>query len=99
MSLWFALKIDVLFFNFLKIFKLQFLIQDFISWLIVNENGIYIYQNLSLGVDNQKQIKFWKLKMWALFNGSPGMPCFDSENNSQLVLMVRARTMTQELIK
>ena len=33
-------------------------------------NGISKYQNLSLGVDNQKQIKFEKLKMSLLFNGS-----------------------------
>ena len=46
--------------HFLKIFKSEFLIEDLISRLLVNENGIY--QNLSLGVDNQKpgqkQIKF-----------------------------------------
>ena len=45
---------------FFKIFKPEFLIQDLISWLIVNKNEISVNQNLSLGVDNQKQIKFWK---------------------------------------
>ena len=40
------------------------------SRLIVKENGIFIHQNLSLGVGNQKQIKFLKLKMLLLFNGS-----------------------------
>ena len=29
--------------------------------LIVNENVIRIFQNLSLGVDNYKQIKFQKI--------------------------------------
>ena len=29
-----------------------------------------ICQNLSLGADNQKQMKFWKLKILLLFNGS-----------------------------
>ena len=40
------------------------------SRLIANESEISIYQNLSLGVDNQKQIKFWKWKSWLLFHGS-----------------------------
>ena len=31
-------------------------IQDLISRLIVNQNEISRYQNLSLGVDNQKQV-------------------------------------------
>ena len=59
-------EIDIqLFVRFLRIFKSEiliqnFLIQDFfkISRPIVNENGISICQNLSLGVDNQKRIKF-----------------------------------------
>ena len=52
-------EIDILFFfPFLKIFKSEFLIQDLISRPIVNQNKISVYQNLSLGVDNQKQIKF-----------------------------------------
>ena len=37
---------------------------------MVNGNGIFIYKNLSLGVNNQKQINFLKLKMLLLFNGS-----------------------------
>ena len=36
---------------FLKVFKTEFLIQDFISQLIVNENGRSTYQSLSLGVE------------------------------------------------
>ena len=37
--------------------------QDLLSRLgIVNENKISIYQNLSLGVENQKHIKFGKYK-------------------------------------
>ena len=43
---------------FLKVFKSEFLIEDLTSRLIVNENEMSISQNLSLGVDNQKQIKF-----------------------------------------
>ena len=43
---------------FLRIVKSELLIQDLIPRLIVNENGIYVYQNLSLGVDDQKQLKF-----------------------------------------
>ena len=43
---------------FLRIFKLEFLIQDLISRLIVNENEISIYQNLTLGVGKQKQSTF-----------------------------------------
>ena len=39
---------------FLRIFKSEFLIQDLISRLIANENGIFIYQKLSLAVNNQK---------------------------------------------
>ena len=54
---------------FLRIFKLEFPIQNFISRIIVNKNGISTYQNLNLSVDNQKQIKFGKLKMVPFFNG------------------------------
>ena len=80
---------------FLRISKSEFLIQDFISRIIVNENGISIHQNLSLGVDDQKQIKFWKLKFSLLFKGSlntsrfffdsPGgrMLCSSGESRSQ----------------
>ena len=48
----------------------------------MNENDSFICQKLSLGVDNQTQIKFLKLKMSLLFKGllnmlhffySPGM--------------------------
>ena len=42
--------------SFLRIFKPEFLIQDLIYLLTVNENGISTYQNLSLHVDNQKQV-------------------------------------------
>ena len=52
-------EIDALFFTLLlNIIKSEFLIQDFICGLIVNENEISVNQNLSLGVDSQKQIKF-----------------------------------------
>ena len=51
-------EIDTLFSHFLKIFRSDSLIQDFISRLIMNQNQISIYQILSLGVDNQEQIKF-----------------------------------------
>ena len=46
----------------------MFLIQDLISRVIVNDNGISVNQNVSLDVDNQKQIEFLKFKMF-LFNG------------------------------
>ena len=36
----------------------------------MKESGISIYQNLSLSVENQKQIKFRKLTMSPLLNGS-----------------------------
>ena len=36
----------------------DFRVQVLIFLLIVIENEISIYQNLSLGVDNQKQIRF-----------------------------------------
>ena len=52
-------EIDALFRPFLKIFKSEFHIQDLISRLIVNKYRMSIYQNLCLGVDNQKQIKVW----------------------------------------
>ena len=51
-------KIDTLFSPFLRIFDSEFLIQDLISQVIVNESDLSIYQNLSLLVDNQKQTKF-----------------------------------------
>ena len=43
-----------------KISKWESLIEVLISRLIVNENliSISMYENLSLGVDKQKQIKF-----------------------------------------
>ena len=47
-------EIDTLSSPFLKIFKSEFMIQDWIFWPIVNQNVISIYQNLSLGVENQK---------------------------------------------
>ena len=40
--------------------KSEFLIGNLMSQLRVNENEIFIYQNLSLGIYNQKQIKFCK---------------------------------------
>ena len=49
---------------------LCFWVDDLISRVIVHENVISAYQHLSLGVDNQKQIRFRKLKMLLLFNGS-----------------------------
>ena len=55
---------------FLKIFKSEFLIQDFISRFSSERKRNISISSLSLGVDNQKQIKFWKLKMLLLFNGS-----------------------------
>ena len=55
---------------FLKIFKSEFLIQVLIFRLTVSEIVITIYQHLSLGVKNHRQIKFWKLKLWLLFYGS-----------------------------
>ena len=51
-------KIDTFFLPFLKNFKSEFLVQDVISRLIVDVNGISIYQNIGLSTDNQKQIKF-----------------------------------------
>ena len=47
--------------KFKKIFKSEFLIESTELRLIVNENVIRIYQNLSLGVDNYKPIKFSKI--------------------------------------
>ena len=55
------------FFPFLGIFKSEFLIQDLISELIANENETSIYQNLSLGVDNQKQINTCSMKQPDLY--------------------------------
>ena len=54
-------KTNTLFFDLFH-FKSEFLIQDLISQLIVNEHGISTHQNLSLGVDNQKQIKCSKIE-------------------------------------
>ena len=51
----------------------EFLIEDLMSRLIVNKNGIFMYPNLSLGVDSQKQIKFGKLKLSLLLYGSLNM--------------------------
>ena len=51
----------------------EFLIEYLTSRLIVNKNGILMYQNLSLGVDSQKQIKFGKLKLSLLLYGSLNM--------------------------
>ena len=52
-------EIDTLFFTLLlKISGSEFLIQDFISRLTVNQDDISIYQHLSVGVYKQKQIKF-----------------------------------------
>ena len=47
-------RLTACFLTFLRIVKSEFLIQDLISRLVMNEYGISIYQNLSLGVDNQK---------------------------------------------
>ena len=52
---------------FSRIFRSEFLIKDLISRLIATENGISIYQDLSLVVDSKKQIK---LKISRLFNCS-----------------------------
>ena len=48
-------EIDKLFLPFFKIVKAEFLIQDLISRLIVNQNKISIYDILNLGVENQKK--------------------------------------------
>ena len=64
-------EIDNLYFRpFLKIFKLEFLIQHLISPLIFNEIRVFVYQNPSLSVDTQKQIKSRKLKTWLSSDGS-----------------------------
>ena len=47
---------DPVFCPFLRIFKSEFLVQDLISRLIVKGNGISIRQNLSLGVNDQKEM-------------------------------------------
>ena len=47
-----ARKLISCFLPFLKIFKSDFLIQDLISRLIMNQNEISIYQNLSFSIDN-----------------------------------------------
>ena len=52
-------NIDELVEIFLKLSKKTVQVHLIIgTTLIVNGNGISIYQNLSLGVDNQKEIKF-----------------------------------------
>ena len=38
--------------------SLQTSLPNAMEWTLVNENGILIYKNLSLGVDNQKEIEF-----------------------------------------
>ena len=53
-----------------RFFKSEFLIQDLISRLMVNKNRKNMCQNLSLRFNNQNQIKFRKLKIFLLFNGS-----------------------------
>ena len=70
--LWFIILHPKLipYFPFFEDFKSEFLIQDLISQLIINENGISICQNLSLGVENQKQMEFYQFKISLLFNGS-----------------------------
>ena len=55
-------KIDTLFSLFLKTLKSELLIRDLISRLIEYQNDILIHQNLSMRIDNQKQIKFGKEK-------------------------------------
>ena len=58
------------FYPFLRILKTEFLIQALISRQIVNQNVVYVHQNLSLGIDSQRKIKFSKMKLPFLFNGS-----------------------------
>ena len=67
----FVITIDIpcCFGSFLTIFKSGSLIQDLISRLTVNENGIFKDKDLILGVINQRQIEFRKLKMSLLFDG------------------------------
>ena len=48
------LEINTLVLPFSRSFKLEFLIQDLISRLIVNENEISVFQNLILDVANKK---------------------------------------------
>ena len=45
------------------IFKSEFLIQTLVYRQIVNKNVISMHQNLSLGVDKQRQIRFLELKL------------------------------------
>ena len=54
----------------LKIFKAEFLIKALMSGLIVNKHAIYMYQDLNLAVNNQKQVKTSSLKLWQLFHDS-----------------------------
>ena len=57
-------KIITLFLPFFKVFTSEFLIQDPISQVIVNENRIFICQNLSLGVENWKKNKILKIEVF-----------------------------------
>ena len=67
-----ALKLIPRFVPFLKAFKLKFLIQALISQLIVKENVICIYQNLSKGVGkNPYQTVVFQLKSLSIVNLSP----------------------------
>ena len=81
MAYLFSLQLTSCFSPFREDFKSEFLIQDLISRLIVNENGTSTYRSVSLSVDSQKQIKFRILKMWLSFNGFVyGLicPCYGS---------------------
>ena len=69
-------KLIPCFLPFSGIFKSEFLIQALMSRQIVGENVIFIYQNLTLGVDKQRQIKFCKVKLLLLLNGSLNTLCF-----------------------
>ena len=51
-------EIDTLFFALFADIQMGVSDSRLDSRLIVNQNEISIYQNLRLGVDNQKQIKF-----------------------------------------
>ena len=52
--------------------------------ILVNENRISFYQNVSLGIDNQKQTKLWKLKMSLLFNNSYVSLGIDNQKQTKL---------------
>ena len=64
-----TIDIPCCFGSYLTIFTSGSVIQDLISRLTVNENGIFKDKSLILGVINQRQIKFRKLKMFLLFDG------------------------------